>query len=142
MSPNVKDRELQKFVQSQTRVNGSAVEVAIIPDASTVTALLNSTTTAYANSLIVKASSGKLFSMNGHNSKNQSQFIHVYNSATLPANGAVPEIIILVPSSTSFFIDMHEHGRYFSNGIVIGNSSTGPTKTIGVADCWFDVQYI
>ena len=32
-------------------------------------------------------------------------------------------------------------GRVFHQGLVLCNSSTDTTKTIGSADCFFDVQY-
>jgi hypothetical protein len=32
--------------------------------------------------------------------------------------------------------------RFFNNGIVVANSSTSATLTIGAADCWFDCQYL
>jgi hypothetical protein len=60
----------------------------------------------------------------------------------LPDDAAIPKVIIVVPASSNFSIDFGEHGRVFNNGVVICNSSTGPTKTIGLADCWFDTQYI
>lgn len=107
----------------------------------TGTATSAATTTAYATSLVVKASTGTLYTITGYNSKSTSQFIQVHDSATLPADAAIPKIIFFIPPFTNFSYDMGHYGRLFSAGITICNSSTGPTKTIGSADCWFDVTY-
>ena len=101
----------------------------------------NSTTTAYASSLVVKASAGVLYMLSGYNSKTSGQFIQLHDTASVPADSAVPKVIFYVPPQSNFSYDFSAYGRSFTAGIVICNSSTGPTKTIGSADCWFDVQY-
>ena len=101
----------------------------------------NSTTTTLSASLIVKSSGGTLHMITGYNSSDNSQFIQVHNSSVLPANGVAPQVVFTVPGSSNFSFDLGIEGRYFSNGIVICNSSTAATKTIGSADCWIDAQY-
>ena len=101
----------------------------------------NATTTAYASSLIIKAAAGALYSITGFNSKTTAQFIQIHNTTTLPIDTSVPVLIFYVAGLSNFAFDLNPYGRYFSTGITICNSSTGPTKTIGAADCWFDAQY-
>ncbi len=113
-----------------------------IPDAASTYALTNVSSTAYETGHILKGSPGYLFMLTGYNSKTSSQFIQLHNTTTVPADTAVPILIFIVPASSNFSLDLGKYGRYFSTGISICNSSTGPTKTIGSADCWFDAQVI
>lgn len=96
---------------------------------------------AYVASLVVKAAPGALFSFYGYNSKASAQFIQIHDAAALPADAAVPMFVITVAASSNFSFDLGRVGVRMATGIVICNSSTGPTKTIGSADCWFNVLY-
>ena len=101
----------------------------------------NATTTAYATSLVVKATPGTLYGLSGYNSKASAQFVQVHDAAALPADTAVPVFVMTVPAQSNFSVEWGIYGKAFTTGIVVSNSSTGPTKTIGSADCWFDCRY-
>lgn len=121
--------------------NQTAVPITYAPQSSGATSPDNSTSVALVASQVVKASPGVLYVVTGYNNRATAQFIQMYNATSLPANGAVPVIVITVPGRSNFSYDVSPYGRFFSTGIVIGNSSTAATKTIGASDCWFDVQY-
>ncbi len=113
-----------------------------VGSATSTDALSNSTSAAYETNRVAKASAGRLYGITGYNSRTTAQFIQVHNTASLPADTAVPVITFRVEGSKPFSLDFGRYGRYCSTGITICNSSTGPTKTVGSADCWFDVQYL
>jgi len=102
---------------------------------------LNVHSNAYVASIFVKSGPGYLCGFTVYNSKTSSQFIQVFDAATLPADGAIPAVFFSVAQSADKGVDWIP-ARTFLTGCVICNSSTGPTKTIGSADCWFDVQFV
>lgn len=112
-----------------------------VPSSGSTNSVSNATSTAYEASRVVKSSAGRVYGLAGYNSKASAQFIQIFNSTTVPSDTSVPAFVMTVAASSNFSIDFGVYGRYFSTGIAISNSSTGPTKTIGSADCWFDVRY-
>jgi hypothetical protein len=101
----------------------------------------NATSSAYETNRVIKAAPGTLWGVQGYNSLASAQFIQLHDAASLPADTAVPVVTFQVPASSPFSIDFGQLGRRFAVGIVICNSTTGPTKTIGASNCWFDAQY-
>lgn len=86
----------------------------------------------------VKAS--KLYSLLVYNSKGSAQHIQIHDSATVPAEGAVPKMNI--PIATVAFQQLSfPDGIIFKQGIYVCNSSTAATKTIGSADCLIDANF-
>lgn len=102
---------------------------------------LSSHSNAYEKSRVVKSGAGRLFGLSGYNS-GAAQFVLLFDAATLPADGAVPIFPIAAAATSTFGAYWGSVGRWFYQGIVICNSSTGPTKTIGAADCFWDIQFI
>jgi hypothetical protein len=102
----------------------------------------NASSVAYEASHIIKAAPGKLFGLTIYNSKATAQFIQLHDAAALPIDTAIPVVLIYAQATSSVSFDLGIFGRNFTNGIVVCNSSTGPTKTIGAADLFIDAQYI
>ena len=91
-------------------------------------------------SLVASANPSRLYSVTGYNSAVTDQYIQVHDAASLPANGAVPKLTLVAYAGTPFSFDFTT-GRICATGIVICNSSTAATKTIGSADCLIDCEY-
>lgn len=103
---------------------------------------VNAATAAYATNLVVAAGPTRLLRLSGYNAKISAQFIQLYNTVSLPADTAVPVAVLTVAASSNFSMDLGIYGKKFGVGLVIGNSSTGPTKTVGSADCWIEVTHV
>lgn len=102
---------------------------------------LNKHSIAYASSLVVKSGPGVLFGFTAYSSNVAAQFILIFDSATLPADATIPECVFTVAATANLGVQWIP-GRTFRTGIVICNSTTGPTKTIGAADTFFDAQFL
>ena len=92
--------------------------------------------TALEASRILLNRSGHLVSLVGYNAKTSAQFIQIFNTTSVPADGAVPIYTFSVPASSNFSIDIPTPAP-FTVGISVSNSSTVATKTIGSADVWY-----
>lgn len=101
----------------------------------------NASSLVYENSRIIKASAGVVYGLDVYSSLGSAQWIQLHDSATLPADTAVPLWIGTVATIANLQKEFGIYGISFANGIVICNSTTGPTKTIGAANCFFQARY-
>lgn len=108
-------------------------EVSTRPSLSSVTVH----SAAYEISHVLKSSSGKLMSLTIYNSKVGAQFIQLHDAVSLPADTAIPVLTISLATIASATVNFGTLGLDFSTGIVVANSSTGPTLTKGSADCFY-----
>lgn len=96
---------------------------------------------ALARSIVVAAGAATLYGFTVYSSNAGSQFILVFDAAAIPADGAVPLYALPVAATNFVSVFYGDVGRTFIQGIVLCNSSTATTKTVGAADCFFDVQW-
>ena len=76
-----------------------------------------------------------------YNTKAAAQFFCVFDASAVPANGAVPLWSWPLAAHNGDAFDWTPRGRQFQTGLVLCNSSTDASKTLGEADCLFDVQF-
>ena len=96
---------------------------------------------AAAASAIVKARAGAVYGWNVTNCNAAARWLQFFDSATLPTDTSVPLFSIPLAIGGSSNITL-VRPRIFLKGIVVCNSSTAATKTIGAADSLFDIQYV
>lgn len=112
------------------------------PDATATFSITPYFSAALEASRIVKASPGNLFGFVFGNSNAALRYVQFFNSTTLPADGAVPALSFPVQGNSPFSFDTGKFANFFTVGMVICNSTTQFTKTIGAADSTFYVQYL
>jgi hypothetical protein len=82
-----------------------------------------------------------VYGYEAYNSNAATQYVLMFDANALPADGAVPIIAQNAATKTLVGNSWTPQGREFLEGFVLCNSSTDTTKTVGAADCFFDVQY-
>lgn len=102
----------------------------------------SATNPALAASFIAMEGQGRLLGVTVTNTKASAQFFQLFDTSSLPADNAVPLIAVDIAANTAKGLFFGEGGRWMRQGITLCNSSTQGTKTIGSADCLFDVQYV
>jgi hypothetical protein len=101
----------------------------------------NQNSGALANSLVVKVDNAYLYGFHVHSTKATAQYIMVFDAQTLPNENAVTPLTFAIGANADLD-ELWIPPRFFQAGIVICNSTTDTLKTIGSADCWFDVNYV
>lgn len=102
----------------------------------------NATSPALAKSIVAKSGCSKLFGFTATSTNVAAQFIQVFDATAVPANGTVPLLTVNVAAASSAGAYFGAIGRSFDRGIVLANSTTQGTLTLGAADTIFDVQFV
>jgi hypothetical protein len=101
----------------------------------------NTTSPALVSSLLLAPGRRRLFGLQGVNNNAAATFVQLFDTESLPSNGAVPTVIIRAAGSDNWSGYFGSVGRWFDKGIFMVNSSTLATLTISTADLWVDAQY-
>lgn len=110
------------------------------PDQSAYQEPFNASSPGLAKALVIAAGRARLVGITVYSANVASQFIQLHDANALPADGAVP-VWVQIVAATGNLGFLWIPGRVFEAGIVICNSSTAGTKTIGAADTFFDAQW-
>lgn len=83
----------------------------------------------------------RVYGINVYSSSVAAQFILMWDRSILPADTSVPMFTFNIGASSALGVYYGEMGRVFHQGLVLCNSTTDTTKTIGSANCFFDIEY-
>lgn len=103
---------------------------------------INRSSLALSSSIVAYAGFGYLIAFTVLNTNASAQYIQLHDARMLPSDGVTPHVVFTVAGASQLSFAYTMPGRKFLAGIVLCNSSTSATKTIGAADCFFDVQII
>ena len=87
-----------------------------------------------------RVGAGTLRGFSVYNNNGSTRYIQIHDSASAPADGAVPLMAWPVAAAATLGIE-YLSGRRFNSGIYVCNSTTDTTKTLGSADQLIDVQW-
>ena len=138
---DIRSREREKFsdIDGNTCVN--ITNLGSTPT-SAATNFSQYSSAAAESSEVIKASAGRLYGGVLNNANAAARYFQFFNSTTLPADTAVPFVTIYCPANQSVSFSFADtDGLYFSTGIVVCNSTTQNTKTIGSADSLFNIVF-
>ena len=92
-------------------------------------------------SKVVKTGPGILYGITVTNTSASAIFVMVFDATKVPADGTIPLFAKNVPASDAIGINWLP-GRTFLTGIVVCNSTTISSKTLGTAVTFFDCQFV
>jgi hypothetical protein len=102
---------------------------------------VNATSPALASSIVAHTGTCRLYGFTATSTNVAAQFILVFDEIKLPGNGAIPKLAVNVAAASPAGAYWGSVGRWFNRGIILANSTTQGTLTLGAADTIFDVQY-
>jgi hypothetical protein len=82
-----------------------------------------------------------VYGFTAYSTKGSAQYLCMFDANAIPADGAVPIFSWPLAANSGVGFGWQPNGRRFLSGLVLCNSSTDASKTLGSADCLFDVQY-
>ncbi len=100
-----------------------------------------SSTVTVTNSFVAAARQVQAFSITAFNSSTADLYLHVFDAASLPANGSTPLGVVRIPANSTGGFDWGLPGRPFSTGVLCAVSTTPITLTNGSAVFLLDVTY-
>jgi hypothetical protein len=102
----------------------------------------NASSPALSSSIVASLGNARLWGFTVTSTNVAAQFILLFDELGVPANGKIPRAAFPVAAASFVAVDYSQAGRWFDRGIILCNSTTQGTLTLGAADCLFDVQYI
>lgn len=112
-----------------------------LPDEDTALEPLNHYSTALQASMVVKTGPGILYGITVTSTLGSPQYLMIFDATSLPADGAIPILAKSLPANDAVGFSWLP-GRTFLVGIVVCNSTTNTSKTLGAANCLFDAQFV
>ena len=138
---DIKSREHQKFSEIDGTFGVNVVGLSSLPS-DTATAYSQYSSSAAEHSKVIKATPGRLYGGILSNANAAARYFQFFNSTSVPADSTVPVVTIYCPAGQSVSFSFADtDGLYFSTGIVICNSTTQNSKTLGSADSLFNVAF-
>lgn len=102
----------------------------------------NASSPVLANSIVASLGNARLYGFTATSTNVAAQWILVFDESAVPSNGKVPLFAFNVSAASAAAGYWGSVGRTFDRGIILCNSTTQGSLTIGAADCIFDVQYV